>query len=141
MLKLICLSLLMVFFNTEASAKIYQWKDENGKMHFSDKPPRQAQDKNIKVKTLKDSSYRVSDANASARVILYSTDWCGHCKRAKRYFKKHGIAFVEYDIEKDQAAKKRYDQFQGRGVPLILVGKKHMRGFSQKGFEKLYKKS
>ncbi len=139
MLKQIFLSLLVLFFLTDASAKIYQWKDENGNIHFSDKPPRDSQNKNIKVQTINNIGRSSSNEHSRERVIIYSTDWCGHCKRAKRYFKKNGIPFVEYDIEKDQAAKQRYDKFRGRGVPLILVGKRHMRGFSEKGFNKLYK--
>ena len=32
---------------------------------------------------------------------MYSTQWCGYCKRLKYDFDKEGIAFTEIDIEHD----------------------------------------
>lgn len=46
---------------------------------------------------------------------------------------------TEYDIEKDAQARREYDALGARGVPVILVGKKRMNGFSAAGFEKLYR--
>ena len=35
---------------------------------------------------------------------MYSTVWCGYCKRLKTAMKAEGIAFDEVDIEHDPAA-------------------------------------
>ena len=35
---------------------------------------------------------------------MYSTVWCGYCKRLKIAMKASGIPFVEVDIEHDPAA-------------------------------------
>lgn len=35
---------------------------------------------------------------------MYSTVWCGYCKRLKTMLKSEGIAFQEVDIEHDPAA-------------------------------------
>lgn len=68
------LLLWLVFFNVAASAGIYQWKDENGKLHFSDKPPLQAQ----KQKQLKQISAQPvkskTQAVPSSTHTSYSTD-------------------------------------------------------------------
>ena len=32
---------------------------------------------------------------------MYSTQWCGYCKRLKDDLEKEGIAFTEIDIEHD----------------------------------------
>ena len=72
-------------------------------------------------------------------VIMYSTEWCGYCKKARRFFQDNNIAFTEYDIEKDQEARRQYKEMGARGVPVILVGKKRMNGFSEEGFERIYK--
>ncbi|MFT5419606.1 MAG: glutaredoxin-like YruB-family protein [Candidatus Endobugula sp.] len=69
---------------------------------------------------------------------MYSTAWCGYCKKARKYFTSKGIAFIEYDIEKNARAKRDYDALGGKGVPVILVGKKRMNGFSPQGFDRLY---
>ena len=37
-------------------------------------------------------------------VTMYSTEWCGYCKRLKVAMKSAGIAFDEVDIEQDPAA-------------------------------------
>jgi glutaredoxin len=69
---------------------------------------------------------------------LLCTALNGVCKRAKRYFKANNIPFVEYDIEKSRKAAREYKKLGGRGVPLILVGKQRMSGFSEAGFKKIY---
>jgi len=38
------------------------------------------------------------------QVIMYSTVWCGYCKRLKTMMKAAGIEFTEVDIEHDPAA-------------------------------------
>jgi mycoredoxin len=41
---------------------------------------------------------------SESEVIMYSTVWCGYCKRLKVAMKAAGIAFAEVDIEHDPAA-------------------------------------
>ena len=37
-------------------------------------------------------------------LIMYSTTWCGYCKRLKTALKAEGISYIEIDIEQDPAA-------------------------------------
>jgi len=37
-------------------------------------------------------------------VVMYSTVWCGYCKRLKTAMKASGIDFTEVDIEHDPEA-------------------------------------
>jgi len=37
-------------------------------------------------------------------LIMYSTTWCGYCKRLKTALKAEGIAYTEVDIEHDPTA-------------------------------------
>lgn len=73
------------------------------------------------------------------QVVMYSTDWCGYCKKARDYFRSQNIAFVEYDIEKNPQARRQYDALGAKGVPVILVGDKRMNGFSVSGFQGIYR--
>ena len=66
---------------------------------------------------------------ANAKVVLYATDWCGYCKQTKRFLDQKGIAFKEFDIEKDTEARKAYEALGGRGIPLIDVNGTLVRGF------------
>ncbi|MBV6396753.1 MAG: putative glutaredoxin.1 [Anaerolineales bacterium] len=40
----------------------------------------------------------------SDKIIVYSTVWCPDCKRAKRFFDEHGIAYENVNIEEDSDA-------------------------------------
>ena len=70
---------------------------------------------------------------------MYSANWCGVCKKARRYFEKQGIDYKEYDVETSARGKSDYKKLGAKGVPVILVGKQRMNGFSVDGFEKLYR--
>jgi mycoredoxin len=37
-------------------------------------------------------------------VTMYSTVWCGYCRRLKSQMEREGIAYIEVDIENDPAA-------------------------------------
>ncbi|MDF1566281.1 MAG: glutaredoxin family protein [Deltaproteobacteria bacterium] len=76
-------------------------------------------------------------------VIVYSTRWCGYCKKAKRWLKQQGVAFVEKDIERDPEAtialaKKAAEQrMRLGGVPVFEVNGELMGGWSEKGLRRL----
>jgi mycoredoxin len=38
------------------------------------------------------------------KVTMYSTPWCGYCRRLKTQMEREGIAYVEIDIEQDPAS-------------------------------------
>ena len=58
----------------------------------------------------------------SKPVELYATSGCPHCAAARDDLEWRGIAFVEYDVEKDAAARARLLQLTGgtRTVPVIV---------------------
>jgi len=129
-----------------ANADIYQWKDASGKVHFSDKKPenRPAQQLNPKINSFQATAVETPAAAPEPAapppkdVVMYSTQRCGYCKKARAHFKQAGIAYREYDIDASESARRRYDGFGARGVPLIFVGKARMDGFSEKRFDWLY---
>ena len=72
------------------------------------------------------------------KVVMYATDWCPYCAKARAYFRTNGIDYIEHDIEKSPAGRAGYQQLGGRGVPLILVGEQRMSGFAEARFDELY---
>jgi glutaredoxin len=129
------------------AAEIFKWTDDAGRIHYTDKPPPQVDATTVKVKINTYSSPEIiasptSLASAKAagnrQVILYSTSWCGYCKKARNYFNKNNIAFTEYDVEKSARGKRDYKAMNGTAVPIILVGDKRMNGFSPATFVRLY---
>lgn len=75
-------------------------------------------------------------------VILYSTDWCPQCKKAKAYLDSLGVSLVEYDVDDDEA--KRAEMLEkskgSRGVPLIDVEGIIIRGNNQVAIKKAVEK-
>lgn len=94
----------------------------------------------IAAEILKSAHERyVEEQQEKERVVMYATQWCGYCKKARQYFKDKGIVYTEYDIDSSRSAKREYDRLGGSGVPLIIVDGHTMRGFSAKHFDQLYK--
>ena len=76
-------------------------------------------------------------------ITLYSTTWCGYCKRARSWFQQMGYPFVEKDIEKDAAAAAEYAGKSGGygGVPLIDVNGTVIRGYDRPSLERAIQKA
>jgi len=97
------LILLILPFNINAD--IYKWVDKSGQLHYSDKPSDTASSEKLDIKinsydavttetlSAKQSTSRKSSVKGK-KVVMYSTAWCGYCKKARRHFKKNNIAFV-----------------------------------------------
>jgi len=144
----------LVIYSSLVNAEIYKWTDVQGNIHFTDNKPDHVSVETLKleINTYTSISYEDIGANntstgsetssattGSKNVSLYTTAWCGYCKKAKNYFRQNSIAYTEFDIEKDVAARKRYKKMGATGVPVIIVGNKRMNGFSVRGFERIYR--
>ena len=69
-------------------------------------------------------------------VELFTTSWCRYCKDAKKFFESRGIAYAEYDVEKDQAAARRFKKLNKRGgVPFALINGQSISGFRKSVYE------
>ena len=44
------------------------------------------------------------ETRVSQRVMMYTTPWCGFCRRLKGQLAREGIEVAEIDIERDPAA-------------------------------------
>jgi len=64
------------------------------------------------------------------QVILYATSWCGYCKKARAFLNENNIPFYEYDIEKSTEGRDQYRSIGGRGVPVLLVNGRVIKGYN-----------
>lgn len=126
----------MLFLSTLQlnAAEIYKWTDENGRVHYSDKKPHNQASENVKP-----SVGNSMEAVEGKNVTMYATSWCGYCRKARRFFNQHSIAFTEYDIEKDSQAKRRYDDMGAQGVPVIIINGERLNGFDEERLLSLVK--
>lgn len=58
----------------------------------------------------------------SAELTIYSTPWCGYCRRLKSQLDREGISFVEVDIEREPNAADYVSQVNGgyQTVPTLV---------------------
>jgi len=132
------------------SGELYKWVDDKGNTHYGDKPPKKAELEKItgvissftsvNVEPFKYNPALVTSGakSKSKSVIMYSTSWCGYCKKARKHFERNNIPYQDYDIEKSKKAAQDYKRLNGRGVPVILIGKRRMNGFSAGTFDNIY---
>lgn len=72
------------------------------------------------------------------QVTIYTTPTCPYCKRAKDYFFRKGISYVEYNVAMDRNAAKEMVKKSGQlGVPVIVVDEQVIVGFNQTQLDKL----
>jgi glutaredoxin len=156
-LHILILIMGILAISAPVSAEIYQYTDKKGNIVYSDNPP---QGSDAKKKQLKDDGifwsspqdepepYRGGKSAAGspvpesekkrkrdygdATVVMYMTDWCGYCKKAREYVRSLGAKLVEYNIDRDEGRKDEMRTKSGgsSGVPLIDIDGTIIRGYS-----------
>ena len=139
---LIITLLALISASLAHAAEIHQWRDKDGHVSFGDRPPGEVASTLVKVKP---NVYTTPSIEGLAKVlqqpeqvVMYSASWCGYCKKARAYFQSHAIAFNEYDVETSAKGQQDYARLGAHGVPVVLVGRQRMNGFSEGAFEKMY---
>jgi len=140
----------LLFFAQHVSAEIIRYTDDAGQVHYVDsveKVPGQFREQLHSAKPLpsisrsKSVDYAPVDVGSplgsrkSKEVEIYVTDWCGYCRRLEDYLKRKQIRYTRYDIEKDEAANRRFKQFGGRGFPLTKIGSSVVKGYNPDAIE------
>jgi glutaredoxin 3 len=77
------------------------------------------------------SSAAASTALVEApRIVMYVTDWCPYCSRARRLLAGKGVAFEEIDVEMSPEARAQMQSRSGgrTSVPQIFIGDHHVGG-------------
>ncbi len=160
------LLIFFFLFQGISSAEFYKWEDENGNLHITDYPPPSKSVKNVQVHKFEQNSPNIPPPAVKPQqaepslpqkvvkpginqvvspvkprkdntVVLYTTSWCGYCKKAIAFFQSRNIPFTEYDIEKDHAAAERRSKLDPRaGVPFAVVNGQQILGFSPGAYER-----
>jgi glutaredoxin len=147
MRSLIFLTLLGASF--AASAQLYRWTDEKGRVHITDTPP-PAGAKGVR----KDASEaaRAADANANAGanlpyavqlatknapVTLYTAPDCAPCGDARALLNARGVPFREISVVDEQQAEALKKAVGSLSVPSIRVGGSVQKGFEQGAYNGL----
>jgi glutaredoxin 3 len=66
---------------------------------------------------------------AETRIVMYSTDWCPYCTRARGLLESKGVAYEVIDIDEHPEARAEMMARSGRrSVPQIFIGDTHVGG-------------
>ncbi len=68
--------------------------------------------------------------DGTAEIVMYATDWCPYCSRARHLLQSKGVAWREIDVDStpDARAEMR-TRTQRSSVPQIFIGERHVGGF------------
>ena len=143
---LLLFTMLFFIICTTAHAEFYKWEDENGNIQITDYPPPPKYGKKVKVHRY-DSNIREEEQGSSKDstrkendVILFTKESCADCDKAREFLKSKNIIFTEYNVDTDkQAAQKRKSVDDGEDVPLAIINKDRIHGFSESIYSKVLK--
>jgi glutaredoxin 3 len=70
---------------------------------------------------------------STSRVVVYSTTYCGYCRRAEDLLRRAGIAFESVDVTDDVPARAKLVERAGgrRTVPVIFIDGEPIGGYQE----------
>lgn len=56
------------------------------------------------------------------RITMYGAEWCGDCRRSKRFLDENQVAYEYIDVESDTTASDKVIEINGgmRSIPVIV---------------------
>jgi len=56
------------------------------------------------------------------KITMYGADWCGDCRRSKRFLDENKVAYNYIDVEADASASDKVIEINGgmRSIPVIV---------------------
>jgi len=76
-------------------------------------------------------------ASGPARVVLYSAEWCGACRKAKRHLTRRNVDFEVRDIDQPRNADELLRKTGARAIPVLEVDGSMLTGFSAGSYDEL----
>ena len=120
-----------------AQAQMYRWVDQDGKVHFTDRPPPPHVAKEVQQRKLtappasKAMSYAMRQAAENYPVILHVGADCKACQEGREFLTRRGIPFTEKTVASNEEIE-ALKQLLGSGdamVPVLQVGTKTSKGY------------
>lgn len=117
------------------AGSLYRWVDAQGKVHYGDAPPADAQQSERKQLPTSDDAdagltYEMRRAKANFPVVLYVADNCAEgCSRARELLSRRGIPYAEKRLTTAEEVAAFKAASGSDNVPALAVGKSWVIGF------------
>ena len=115
-----------------------QYRSQIGEIALEGEPlwtkstaPMQAPRPRVEYKPVK---RRVSGRNSG--VVLYYADWCGYCKKARRWLDERKVAYDLRDVDVARYGEELTEVSGSKSVPVLSVGGEIVRGFNPEAYER-----
>ena len=130
-----------------ASAQVYRWTDEKGRVHVTDTPP-PASAKDVKrsgaapaepapAKSSAQEPYALRQARANFPITLYTAPDCEGCDVARKLLNARGLPFKEVSVIDAAQIEELQKAVGGNSVPAIIVGSTVQKGFEEGAYQRL----
>jgi glutaredoxin len=73
---------------------------------------------------------------SSSGVVLYYADWCGYCKKAKRWLDERNVAYDLRDVDVSRYGEELSEVSGSKSVPVLTIGGDVVRGFNPDAYER-----
>ncbi len=122
-----------------ASAQMYRWTDDKGRVHFSSTPP-PAGAKGVQKKGAEPAAgagssaalpFSVQQAQKNFPVTLYTTPGCEGCDAARKLLNGRGLPFKEVSVTEDAQIEELKAAAGANSVPTMIVGRTVQKGFEE----------
>jgi glutaredoxin len=125
----------LLMLSGAAVAQVFKWVDAKGVTHFSDQPP--PEQKNAQVKTYSSGGssgpslpYEVAEAARNAPVTFYSTPNCPACDQARAMLQMRGIPYTERSVSTPEDVERLKAAGGDNTLPFLTVGRtRKLSGF------------
>ena len=115
-----------------------EWRDRVGFVEMSTPPPMSPED----MKRALQVDYRRLAARMKAerkgpRIIMYSANWCGACRRAKSFMNSKGIDYEERNVDNPGPKAELIKKSGGRSIPVFDIDGRILKGFNPARLQKV----
>lgn len=129
-----------------ASAQLYRWTDDQGRVHVTDTPPPPGA-KSVQRKTFTDNSavpaegaslpYAAQLASKNYPVTLYTAPECAPCGAARNLLNGRGVPFKEVSVVDAPQSEELKKVAGSLSVPTVRVGSSVQKGFEEGAYHAL----
>lgn len=139
------LLLALLLATASASAQMYRWVDQSGKVHYTDTPPPPAAAKSVEKKKLVSSvietsqlPFQLQEAMRNYPVTLYTSPSCKEgCPQARELLAKRGVPFREISVTDEDSNALLKKATGANQVPTLTVGSQVQIGYEPAVFNGL----